>query len=245
MHVRVDLRFGGMLEFAQVWLQGRDMKIDSESVLQKIIDCGIVAVGRAESADLALKALEAALAGGVNIVEVTMTVPGAVEVIRRLSGELPENAILGAGTVMDPDTANECIDAGARFIVSPNIDPSVIAATKARGAVSMPGALSPTEVANAWHAGADIIKIFPGNVVGPGYVKDLRGPFPKIRFMPTGGVDLTTARAWLEAGSVALGVGGALIDKKLMAAGNFAEITERAKRFRQIVSEFRSSQAGK
>jgi 2-dehydro-3-deoxyphosphogluconate aldolase / (4S)-4-hydroxy-2-oxoglutarate aldolase len=215
---------------------------DRESVLKGIIDCGIVAVVRAESAELASKALRAALEGGVYVVEVTMTVPGAVEVIRDLAHNLGRDVILGAGTVLDPKTAQDCMDAGARFIVSPNTNPATIAAVKSGGAVAIPGALTPTEVLTAWQAGADVIKIFPGNAVGPSYIKDLHGPFPYIPFMPTGGVDLTTARDWLAAGAVALGVGGALIDKKLMAAGNFAEITARARRFRQIIDEFRAEE---
>lgn len=213
--------------------------VDKESVLRGIMDCGIVAVARAESAESAAKALRAALEGGVNVVEITMTVPGAIDAIRELARDLSRDVILGAGTVLDPQTARACIDAGARFIVSPNTNIETIAAVKSAQAVSMPGALTPTEIVTAWQAGADVVKIFPGNIVGPGYIKDLRGPFPSIPFMPTGGVDLNTARAWLEAGAVALGVGGALIDKKLIAAGNFAEITDRAKRFREIVREFR------
>lgn len=215
--------------------------MDRESALQGIRECGIAAVVRAESAELAEKALRAALEGGVNVVEVTMTVPGAVAVIRSLAGSLGRDVILGAGTVLDPETARECIDAGARFIVSPNTNPATIAACRSAGAAAIPGALTPTEVVTAWQAGADIIKIFPGNVVGPSYIKDLHGPFPQIPFMPTGGVDLTTARDWLAAGAVALGVGGALIDKKLMASGDFAEITARARRFREIVQQFRDA----
>lgn len=214
---------------------------DRESVLRGIIDCGIVAVVRAESAELAFKAVDAALAGGVNVVEVTMTVPGAIALIADLARTIEPGVFLGAGTVLEPETALKAVDAGARFIVSPNTNPAVIGAAKSAGAVVMPGALTPTEVAAAWQAGADIIKVFPGNIVGPSYIKDLHGPFPQIPLMPTGGVDLTTARAWLEAGAVALGVGSALIDKKLMAAGKFAEITERARRFRQIILEFRAA----
>jgi 2-dehydro-3-deoxyphosphogluconate aldolase/(4S)-4-hydroxy-2-oxoglutarate aldolase len=219
--------------------------MDREMVLQGIRDCGIVAVVRAESGDLAEKALRAALDGGVNVVEVTMTVPGAIGVIKSLAGSLGRDVILGAGTVLDPQTARDCIDAGAKFIVSPNTNPETISAAKSAGAAAMPGALTPSEVVTAWQAGADIIKVFPGNVVGPSYIKDLHGPFPQIPFMPTGGVDLTTARDWLAAGAVALGVGGALIDKKLMAAGNFDEITHRARRFRDIVQSFRAEEGSK
>lgn len=213
--------------------------MDKESVLRGIVDCGVVAVVRAESADLALRAVEAVVEGGVNAVEITMTVPGAVEVIRQLAASLPEGAILGAGTVLSAEDAKRCIDAGASFIVSPNTNPAAIAAAKECGVACMPGALTPTEVYTAWTAGADIVKLFPGNVVGPSYIKDLHGPFPQIPLMPTGGVDLETARGWLEAGAVALGVGGALVDRKLLSSGDFEEITSRARRFREIVVGFR------
>ena len=214
---------------------------DKKEILDGILDCGIAAVVRAESAELAFKAIEAALAGGVNVIEVTFTVPGALDIIRELAGRGYPGLILGAGTVLGPDVAESAIDAGAEFIVSPSTNVATIQAAKARGAAVFPGALTPTEVITAWQAGGDVIKIFPANVMGPTYFKDLHGPFPDIPFMPTGGVDLNTARTWLENGAVALGVGGALIDKKLMKEGNFAEITERARRFREIIKEFRST----
>jgi len=213
--------------------------MEKKQVIEAIIDCGIVAVVRAESSELALRAVEAALAGGVNAIEVTFTVPGALEVIRTLSKEVSSDVILGAGTVLEPQTALDAVDAGARFIVSPNVNLATIEAAKSKGVAVFPGAFTPTEVLTAWQAGGDIIKIFPANVVGPSYFKDLHGPFPNIPLMPTGGVDLSTARSWLEHGAVALGVGGALIDRKLLKDGNFGEITERAKKFREIVSEFR------
>lgn len=213
--------------------------MEKKHVIDAIIECGIVAVVRAESSELALRAVEAALAGGVNAIEVTFTVPGALEVIRTLSNGVSSDVILGAGTVLDPQTALDAVDAGARFIVSPNVNLATIEAAKSKGVAVFPGAFTPTEVLTAWQAGGDIIKIFPANVVGPSYFKDLHGPFPNIPLMPTGGVDLSTARSWLEHGAVALGVGGALIDRKLLKDGNFGEITERAKKFREIVSEFR------
>jgi len=214
---------------------------DKNQVLKEILECGIAAVVRAESADLAFRAIEAALAGGVNVIEVTFTVPGALEIIRELARRSADDVILGAGTVLSPETAVEAVDAGARFIVSPSTNAATIQAAKSKGAAVFPGALTPTEVITGWQAGADIIKIFPANVVGPSYLKDLHGPFPDIPLMPTGGVDLSTARSWLEHGAACLGIGGALIDKKLMREGNFAEITDRARRFRQIISDFRSS----
>ena len=213
--------------------------MEKKHVIDAIIECGIVAVVRAESSELALRAVEAALAGGVNAIEVTFTVPGALEVIRTLSKGVSSDVILGAGTVLEPQTALDAVDAGARFIVSPNVNLATIEAAKSKGVAVFPGAFTPTEVLTAWQAGGDIIKIFPANVVGPSYFKDLHGPFPNIPLMPTGGVDLSTARTWLEHGAIALGVGGALIDRKLLKEGNFGEITERAKKFREIVNEFR------
>jgi 2-dehydro-3-deoxyphosphogluconate aldolase/(4S)-4-hydroxy-2-oxoglutarate aldolase len=209
-------------------------------ILDGILDCGIAAVVRAESAELAFKAIEAALAGGVNVIEVTFTVPGALEIIRELAWNSGEDVILGAGTVLDPETAINAVNAGARFIVSPATNITTIEAAKSKGVPVFPGALTPTEVITAWQAGGDIIKIFPANVMGPSYFKDLHGPFPQIPFMPTGGVDLSTARTWLENGAVCLGVGGALIDKTLMKEGNFAEITNRARKFREIILDFRN-----
>lgn len=214
---------------------------DKNQVLGGILECGIAAVVRAESADLAFKAIEAALEGGVNVIEVTFTVPGAIDIIRQLASQGIEGLILGAGTVLSPEVASDAVDAGAQFLVSPSTKIATIDMAKAKGVPIFPGALTPTEVITAWEAGGDIVKIFPANTMGPSYLKDLHGPFPQVPFMPTGGVDLNTARTWLEAGAVALGVGGALIDKKLMKEGNFAEITSRARRFREIVGEFRSS----
>jgi len=213
---------------------------DKDQVLAGILDCGIAAVVRGTSGELIMKAIEAALEGGVNVIEVTFTVPNALEIIERLAAKVSGDVILGAGTVLTPEMAANALDAGAQFIVSPSTNLATIEMAKSRGVPVFPGALTPTEVITAWQAGGDVIKIFPANVVGPTYLKDLHGPFPDIPFMPTGGVDLTTARSWLENGAVCLGVGGALIDKKLMAEGNFAEIASRARKFREIIEEFRS-----
>ena len=212
-----------------------------QQILDGILECGIVAVVRAESGDLAHKAIEAALEGGVSVIEVTFTVPGALEIIRSLAKSLGKDAILGAGTVLAPQTATDAIEAGARFIVSPCISVPVIEAAKRKGAAVFPGALTPTEVVTAWQSGADMVKIFPANAMGPGYLKDLHGPLPQVKFMPMGGVSLNTAMDYLKCGAAALGVGGDLINKKLMAEGNFAEITARALKFRSIVQEFRAS----
>lgn len=210
-----------------------------QEILQNIIECGIVAVVRGQSSEQIYKAIEAALVGGVSVIEVTFTVPNALEIIRQLADTVSENVVLGAGTVLTPHMAREALTAGAEFIVSPNTNVQVIETAKNHDAPVFPGALTPTEVLTAWQAGADIVKIFPANAVGPTYLKDLHGPFPEIKFMPTGGVNLSTARAYLENGAVALGVGGDLINRQLMEEGRFDEITERARKFREIVLDFR------
>ena len=217
--------------------------MDKKQVLDRIIECGIVAIVRGQSDDLIMKAIQAALAGGVNVIEVTFTVPNALQIIEKLASQLSDDVTLGAGTVLTPEMASNAIDAGAQFIVSPNTDISVIEAARSKGVAVCPGALTPTEIVTAWQAGADLIKIFPANVMGPKYLKDLHGPLPDVPFMPTGGVNLSTAREYLENGAVALGVGGDLINKRLMDEGNFGEITNRARQFRTIITDFRGAKA--
>ncbi|MDO8587460.1 MAG: bifunctional 4-hydroxy-2-oxoglutarate aldolase/2-dehydro-3-deoxy-phosphogluconate aldolase [Armatimonadota bacterium] len=212
-----------------------------QQTLDAVIDCGIVAVVRGESAEPVFKAIDAVLKGGVTVVEVTFTVPGALEIIRQLRLELPDNVVLGAGTVIDAKRAADAIGAGAEFLVAPNLNLDVIRTAVDAGKVVMPGALTPTEVVTAWQAGADLIKIFPANVMGPGYLKDLHGPLPQVRFIPTGGIDLSNAADYIKAGAAALGVGGSLIDKKLVAAGDWAALTDRARRFTEVIREARGS----
>ncbi|MDO8684002.1 MAG: bifunctional 4-hydroxy-2-oxoglutarate aldolase/2-dehydro-3-deoxy-phosphogluconate aldolase [Armatimonadota bacterium] len=211
-----------------------------QETLQAVIDCGIVAVVRGESAEPVMKAIAAVVKGGVTIIEVTFTVPGALEIIRQLAKALPDNVVLGAGTVLDPQTAKNAIEAGAQFIVSPSLNLDVIRTAIDAGKAVMPGALTPTEVVTAWQAGADLVKIFPITSMGPGYLKDLHGPLPKVQFIPTGGIDLSNAADYIKAGAAALGVGSSLIDKKLVAAGDWAALTDRAKKFTEIVKEARA-----
>lgn len=210
-----------------------------DRVLDAIIECGIVAVVRGQSSARIHSAINAALEGGINVIEVTFTVPNALEIIRQLASSVGDNVILGAGTVLTAEMAEDAITAGAQFVVSPNTSIPVIEVAKTHEVPVFPGALTPTEVVVAWQAGADIVKIFPANVMGPAYLKDLHGPLPQVKFMPTGGVNLDTARAYLENGAVALGVGGDLINKQLMEEGRFSEITERARKFKEIISDFR------
>lgn len=212
-----------------------------QETLQAVKDCGIVAVVRGESAEPVMKAIDAVMKGGVTIIEVTFTVPGALEIIRQLAKEIPDNVVLGAGTVLDPKTAANAIEAGAQFIVSPSLNLDVIKTVIDAGKAVMPGALTPTEVVTAWQAGADLVKIFPITSMGPGYLKDLHGPLPQVQFIPTGGIDLSNAADYIKAGAAALGVGGSLVDKKLVAAGDWAALTDRAVKFTQIVKQARES----
>jgi 2-dehydro-3-deoxyphosphogluconate aldolase/(4S)-4-hydroxy-2-oxoglutarate aldolase len=187
-----------------------------------------------------MKAIEAVMKGGMTVVEVTFTVPGALQIIEQLAKSLPDNVILGAGTVITPQLAKDAIDKGAQFIVSPSMDVDVIKTTLDAGKVVIPGALTPTEVVTGVQAGADMIKLFPITSMGPGYIKDLHGPLPGTKFVPTGGIDLSNAAAYLKAGAVALGVGSSLIDKKLVKEEKWDELTARAEAFRKIVQETRS-----
>ena len=212
-----------------------------QETLQAILDCGVVAVVRGESAEPVIKAIDAVLEGGVPVVEVTFTVPDALEIIRQLARDLSDSVVLGAGTVLDAQTARNAIAAGAQFIVSPNLNLDVVRTAIARGKVVIPGALSPTEVVAAWQAGADLIKIFPANVMGPRYLRDLHGPLPQVQFVPTGGIDLGNAADYIKAGAAALGVGSSLIDKNLIAAGDWEALTDRAQRFTEVIKKARES----
>ena len=205
-------------------------------VLQRIRDIGLVPVVRAETADQAMRAVAAIMAGGVNVLEVTMTVPGAIGVIEQLAKAFGAEALIGAGTVLDPETANKCIQAGAQFIVSPSLNEETIAFCRARDIAIFPGALTPTEVVRAWNAGADAVKVFPaGAVGGASYLKALKAPLPHIELVPTGGVSLKTAADFIKAGAMALGVGADLVDMKALRDGNDQLITERARQFLEIV----------
>lgn len=208
--------------------------------LNRVLERVIVAVIRAESPDLLVDVAEALLAGGVEVMEVTFTVPRAAEVLEKVAAKLGSRILLGAGTVLDPETARVAILAGAEFIVSPTVNTQVIEMARRYSKLAMPGALTPTEVITAWQAGADIVKIFPSELTGPRYIKLLHAPLPQVRLMPTGGVNADTAAEYLQAGACALGVGGALVDPKLVAAGDFAEIERRARQLVEAVRKFRA-----
>jgi 2-dehydro-3-deoxyphosphogluconate aldolase/(4S)-4-hydroxy-2-oxoglutarate aldolase len=217
------------------------MMSDKSAVIQTIRDIGIIPVVRAQSADEAMKAIDAIREGGISILEITMTVPGAVGVIEEVSKRYGSDALVGAGTVLDGETARACILAGAQFVVSPSLNLETIEVCRRYGIAVMPGALTPTEVVQAWSAGADFVKIFPaGAVGGASYIKSLKAPLPQIELVPTGGVSLKTAASFIKAGANALGVGADLVDVKAIREGQQNVITERAREFVRIVREART-----
>lgn len=201
------------------------MTLTRETLLQT----RIVAVVRLERYDRALGVAEALLEGGVTALEFTLTGAGALEAIAATVAALGASAQIGVGTVLTPEMANAAIDAGAQFVVTPVVRPAVIAACRARGVHSLCGALTPTEVLTAHESGADMIKLFPARAVGPQYLRDLLAPLPGLQIVPTGGVDAGNARAYLDAGAVAVGIGGRLVAADAVAAGDWARITEQAR----------------
>jgi len=206
------------------------------NVSKQIREIGIIPVVRATTADDAMRAIDAIREGGIPVLEITMTVPGAVRVIEQVTARFGDDVLVGAGTVLDAETAKACVSSGARFIVSPALNFETIAYCREHDVVVMPGALTPTEVVQAWNAGADFVKVFPaGAVGGPSYLKALKAPLPQIELVPTGGVSLKTAADFIRAGAAALGVGGELVQ------GQSSEITERAKQFVEIVRQARQS----
>ena len=214
--------------------------MSSHENLQRVLDSGIVAVIRADSGETLADVAEALLAGGVEVMEVTFTVPDAVEVIKEVKRRIGDRILLGAGTVLDSETARTAILAGAEFIVSPSTDVKVIEMCKRYDKIVTPGVFTPTEVVTAWQAGADIVKVFPADIGGPSHLKALKGPLPQVKIMPTGGVDLTTAEDFLKAGACALGVGGALVEKDAVERRDMDRITSLAKQYVEIVRNFRS-----
>jgi 2-dehydro-3-deoxyphosphogluconate aldolase/(4S)-4-hydroxy-2-oxoglutarate aldolase len=213
--------------------------VEKAQVLERIRSTGLIPVIRARSADEAAQAVDAIQAGGVGVLEITMTVPGAVELIREVARRASD-ALVGAGTVLDPETATSCIEAGARFVVSPALNLDTVATCREAGIAVIPGALSPTEVVTAWKAGADLVKVFPaGAVGGPSYIKALKAPLPQIELVPTGGVNLKTAGDFIRAGAAALGVGGDLVDLAALRRGEASVLTERARKFVEAVREAR------
>ncbi|MEN6493405.1 MAG: bifunctional 4-hydroxy-2-oxoglutarate aldolase/2-dehydro-3-deoxy-phosphogluconate aldolase [Thermoguttaceae bacterium] len=212
-----------------------------DATLSRMIQSGVVAVLRAPNGEILADVASALLAGGVEAIEVTFTVPGAHRVIEQVADRLGDKILLGAGTVLDPETARVALLAGAEFIVSPTVNLKVIELCRRYDKAVMPGALTPTEVITAWEAGADIVKIFPSELTGPGYLKALRGPLPQVRMMPTGGVNLQTAADFLRAGACALGIGGSLVEPKAIANRDMARIESLARQYVEIVKATRQA----
>jgi 2-dehydro-3-deoxyphosphogluconate aldolase/(4S)-4-hydroxy-2-oxoglutarate aldolase len=208
--------------------------------LRVLCDVGIIPVVRAKTSDVLVDVARALLEGGVPVVEVTMTVPGAIDGIRRLAAAWGDRMRIGVGSVTLPEQAEAAIAAGAEFVVSPVTVPEVIEAAHRHDKVAIPGAFTPTEIYRAWQLGADVVKVFPATVGGPGYLKAVRAPMPQLNLMPTGGVDLETAGAFLKAGAVTLGVGTALVDAKAVETGDWARITDLARQFREEVRKARA-----
>jgi 2-dehydro-3-deoxyphosphogluconate aldolase/(4S)-4-hydroxy-2-oxoglutarate aldolase len=214
--------------------------MNKQAVAKRIAEVGIVPVVRAASAKQGIQAAEAVCAGGIPIVEMTMTVPGAIELIAQLVKSMGKDVLIGAGTVLDPETAQRCIDAGAEFLVSPGFNPETVKLANGAEKVMMAGALTPTEVISAWKAGSDFVKIFPcGTVGGAKYIKALKGPLPNVPMIPTGGVNLNTAAEFIEAGAAALGIGGELVSAAALQSGRVQEIVETSRKFVTIVRETR------
>ena len=212
-----------------------------EQCLSAIVDSGIVAVMRAPSAEILIDISHALLAGGLPTIEVTMTTPKAIAAIERLSDQLGDKAVIGVGTVLDAATCRDAISAGAQFVVSPHFDPEIIQITRRYAKVSIPGAMTPTEILAAWSAGADLVKVFPSTAFGPGYIKDLLGPLPMLRLTPTGGVDLKNVGEWIKAGATCVGVGSSLVTKDAMAKKDWPAITANARAFIEAIRAARKA----
>ena len=216
--------------------------MNKREVMQRIGEVGLVPVVRANSADEAMRVTDAIKEGGVSVLEITMTVPGAVRVIEEMAKRYGDEVLVGAGTVLDAETARTCILAGANFIVSPSLNLDTIELCRRYSIAVCPGALTPTEVVTAWQAGADVIKVFPCSAVGGAkYLKAIKAPLPQIELIPTGGVSLSTAAEFIQAGALALGVGADLVDTKAIRAGEPEKVTQAARKYVEIVREARAS----
>jgi 2-dehydro-3-deoxyphosphogluconate aldolase/(4S)-4-hydroxy-2-oxoglutarate aldolase len=210
--------------------------MNKTEVIQQIKDIGIVPVVRAASAAEAIQVVEAIKAGGLPLLEITMTVPNAIQVIKQLADRYGDEAIVGAGTVLDADVARECILAGAQFVVSPALNLETIACCREHGVPVMPGALTPTEIVTAWDAGADLVKVFPASAMGgASYIKALKAPLPQIELIPTGGVSLATAASFIQAGAAALGVGADLVNTQAIRDGKPEIVTQAARDYIETV----------
>jgi len=210
-----------------------------EENLKRIIDCGVVSIIRVKSQEEAIKTVRAIKEGGIDVIEVSVVTPGALNVIKMTSEKFGDEVLIGVGTILDPETARASILSGAEFVIGPTLSRGVIKVCRRYSKISIPGAFTPTEILTAWELGADVVKVFPAAIVGPSYLRAVLGPLPQVRVLPTGGVNLNNAEEFIKAGSVAIAVGGALVDEKAVMEGRFEVITENARRFLEAVKKAR------
>lgn len=215
-----------------------------DKITEDLIDCGVIAVIRMRDPDRLLHVAEALMKGGVRALEVTMTVPGALGCIESVARELGDEVVPGVGSVTDAETAYSAIDAGARYVLSPVFKPEIITAAHERGCPAVPGAFTPTEILAAHEAGADLVKVFPADIVGMAFFKAVLAPLPYLRMIPTGGVSLTNAGNWLRAGAVAVGIGGALLDRQAIDSGDYQRLTRNAEQLMSVVREAQEALQG-
>lgn len=215
--------------------------MDKREMMELIQKTGVIAIMRAKSSDQLLAAADAIRAGGVQAIEVTMTTPGALDVIRQATERYGSDVLFGAGSVLDPESARAAILAGAQFVVCPTLNLKTIEMCHRYAVTVVPGAYTPTEILTAWEAGADMVKVFPASVGGPDYLKALKSPLPQVKLVPVGGVELDNTADFIRAGADAVGVGSALASQKLLDAGDLATLTERARRFCQEVAKGRAA----
>jgi 2-dehydro-3-deoxyphosphogluconate aldolase/(4S)-4-hydroxy-2-oxoglutarate aldolase len=214
--------------------------VDKIDMLKGMVDTCVVAIVRLNSSESLTRVAEAIAEGGVRYIEFTMTTPGALEVLGKVTERFGDDVIFGAGTVLDAETARAAILAGARFVVAPNLNPKVITLCNRYSVPAMPGALTPTEIMQAWDLGADVVKVFPCSAFGPDYIKAVLAPLPHVKLAPVGGVELDNVSAYMRAGAACVGVGSSLVNAKLIAGGDWAGLTERARGFIEGVQAGRS-----
>ncbi|MCA8995877.1 MAG: bifunctional 4-hydroxy-2-oxoglutarate aldolase/2-dehydro-3-deoxy-phosphogluconate aldolase [Planctomycetaceae bacterium] len=208
--------------------------------LKRVLDLGLVAIIRAPSGEQLVKVSEALLEGGIDVIEVTFTVPGILDILKEVRTALGDRILLGAGTVLDTESARAAILAGAEYLVTPTVNVDVIKLCQRYGKLCMAGAFTPTEILTAWEAGADIVKVFPADIGGPDYLKSIHGPLPQIRLLPTGGVNLETLGRFVKAGACAVGLGSALVEKKALEERNMARITELSRAYVSAMAQARA-----
>lgn len=208
--------------------------------LQRVLDRGIVGIIRAPSSELLVDVAKALYEGGIDVIEVTFTVPGVLDILHEVKRQIGDKILLGAGSVLDTETARAAILAGAEYIVTPTVKPDVVAMCQRYDKMALPGAFTPTEVLTAWEAGADIVKVFPADIGGPSYLKALHGPLPHVRLMPTGGVNLDTLREYVNAGACAVGLGSALVTKEMIVTGDIDGMRSLSARYVDLMNSVRS-----